>query len=395
MHNPILKHMRALAAFLPALVIVQPLAAQREGSWELSAGGGVMILDRDLLAYLATGNATNRFTSSTDPGRVAPAVALRLGYNFGNHFGFSLGTSWATGSGVHYLTPLAALTYTVNLNANTSPFLTAGMQFTRISGENGRLTHPTWGAHAGAGVRSMLSEKVALRLEGRYGPEHYAELPGHKTAYTGIVTLGLSVFMGGPPADADADGVPDKNDKCPNTPAGSPVDRSGCPPRPCPVCSTGVAAAQPTPPPPPPMMTQPLPRCEHGVAPMGAEVDGNGCLVLKGTLVLEQVHFEFDKSTLTPTATPILDRVAESMLAHPNAYFEIAGHTDSVGTFAYNVALSQRRAAAVRDYLIGRGVAAERMTAVGYGEGLPIAPNATVEGRALNRRGVELRIKKP
>jgi OOP family OmpA-OmpF porin len=82
------------------------------------------------------------------------------------------------------------------------------------------------------------------------------------------------------------------------------------------------------------------------------------------------------------------------MLAHPG-YFEIAGHTDSVGTFAYNYLLSARRARAVREYLVQQGVPGYRMTAVGYGEGLPIAPNATVEGRALNRRGVELRVKKP
>jgi outer membrane protein OmpA-like peptidoglycan-associated protein len=117
--------------------------------------------------------------------------------------------------------------------------------------------------------------------------------------------------------------------------------------------------------------------------------------VLRDTLLLERVHFDFDKSDITPTAVPILDRVAESMMAHPEAFFEIAGHTDSVGTFAYNFLLSARRAAAVRDYLIKQGVPAYKMTAVGYGEGFPIAPNATVEGRALNRRGIELRIKRP
>ena len=117
--------------------------------------------------------------------------------------------------------------------------------------------------------------------------------------------------------------------------------------------------------------------------------------MLRDTLLLEGVHFAFDNSDLTPTARAILDRVAESMLAHPEVYFEIAGHTDSVGTFAYNYLLSARRARVVRDYLIQPGVPGYRMTAVGYGEWLPIAPNATVVGRALNRRGVEVRAKKP
>ena len=151
MRNPILKSLLTLAAFLPVLTMPQPLAAQREGSWEFSGSGGVVILDRALLDLLASGSATSRFTNRSDPGRIAPAAVARLGYNFTNHLGFGLGSGWATGSGVTYLTPFAAVTYTPNLNATTSPFLTTGMQFTRISGNNGRLTHPTWGAHLGVG----------------------------------------------------------------------------------------------------------------------------------------------------------------------------------------------------------------------------------------------------
>jgi OOP family OmpA-OmpF porin len=146
-----------------------------------------------------------------------------------------------------------------------------------------------------------------------------------------------------------------------------------------------------TPPPPPPVPH----KCEHGIAPKGFKTDPFGCLILRDTLLLEDVHFDFDKSEITPTAVPILDRVGESMMAYPELYFEIAGHTDSVGTFAYNFLLSARRARAVRDYFIQRGVPASRMTAVGWGEGYPIAPNATVEGRALNRRGVQIIVKKP
>jgi len=293
-----------------------------------------------------------------------PAAALRLGYNFNNNVGFSIGTAGAIGSGVKYLTPFAALTYTVNLNATTSPFITGGTQFTRITG-NGRVTHPTWGAHAGLGVRHMVSENLALRLEGRMAFEHY-EQPGKRTAYNTIATLGISYFTEGRRA---------------------PVAMAAAP---CPQCARArVDTLWRTPPPPPPH------KCENGIAPAGAKVDAYGCLVLGDTLLLEQVHFDFDKSDLTPTAKPILDRVAESMQAHPEAFFEIAGHTDSVGTFAYNFLLSARRAAAVRDYLISRGVSPGRMTAVGYGMGFPIAPNATVEGRALNRRGVQIRVLKP
>lgn len=367
MRDRILKSVRTLAAVLPMLALAQPMAAQSEGrnrddSWEWSAGAGVWYTDGALKGYLGSkGFGTN----PSNPGRLAPALAVRVGYNVTEHWGFSIGTSGAKASGITYVTPFAAATYTANLNARFSPFLTLGTQFTRITG-NGRKTHPTWGTHLGIGFRNMLSPNFALRVEGRMAMEHYAELPAAKTAYNSIATIGFSYFGAGRRA---APGV-----------------------MPCPACQAQrvrVDTLWRTPPPPPPR------KCEHGVAPAGAPVDQYGCLIFRDTLLLEGVHFDFDKSEITPTARPILDRVAESMLAYPEAFFEVAGHTDSVGTFAYNFLLSARRAAAVRDYLIRQGVPAWKMTAVGYGEGFPIAPNATVEGRALNRRGIELRIRRP
>jgi len=360
MRDQILKSVRTVAAVLPMLALAQPVAAQREGSWEFSVGGGAMYLDGGFGAFLGS----RGFANSANPSRLAPAAEARLGYDFNNNFGFSIGTAGATGSGVKYLTPFAAVTYTVNLSARTSPFLAVGSQFTRVTG-NGRVTHPTWGAHAGVGIRQMISGNLALRLEGRMGIEHYEELPGRKTVYNSFATLGISYFTAGHRALAAA--------------------------APCPVCARARVDT---------VRIQALPplvphRCEHGILPAGAQTDQFGCLVLRDTLLLEGVHFDFDKSVITPTAVQILDRVAESMLAHPEVYFEIAGHTDSVGTFAYNYLLSARRARAVRDYLIQHGVPASRMTAVGYGEWLPIAPNATVEGRALNRRGIELHVKRP
>ena len=102
--------------------------------------------------------------------------------------------------------------------------------------------------------------------------------------------------------------------------------------------------------------------------------------------VLHGVTFDFDSARLTPNARTILRNVAERLAYHHKTEVEISGHTDSVGSRAYNQRLSERRAEAVRDYLIELGVDAERLTAVGFGPEQPIASNDTEEGREVNRR---------
>lgn len=98
------------------------------------------------------------------------------------------------------------------------------------------------------------------------------------------------------------------------------------------------------------------------------------------------VFFESNKAILQTSSYPELDRAAALMNANPTMEVEIAGYSDSKGTDAYNKDLSQRRAAAVKDYIIKQGVSASRLIAIGYGEASPIATNDTEEGRAENRR---------
>jgi outer membrane protein OmpA-like peptidoglycan-associated protein len=148
---------------------------------------------------------------------------------------------------------------------------------------------------------------------------------------------------GCPDPDNDGDGVLDAADKCPDTPKGVKVDASGCP----------------------------------------------TVQEIKAALVLEGVTFATNSAVISPNAGKVLDQVAESLLAWPNVNAEISGHTDSSGNDAANKKLSQARADSVRQYLISKGVAESRLTAVGYGEEKPIADNKTAEGKQLNRR-VEL-----
>ena len=213
----------------------------------------------------------------------------------------------------------------------------------------------------------------------------------------------------GCPKDTDGDGVPDGGDKCPDTPKGATVDGEGCPkdtdgdgvldgidkcektPKGATVDATGC-----------PKDTDGdgvfdgIDKCAD--TPKGSKVDAAGCPPPKApplftsekkSLVLEGVSFEYNKAELTPDSLAILDKVALSLRDWPEVKVEIGGHTDSRGSETYNQKLSEKRAAAVLDYLGSKGVDAMRMTSKGYGESKPIADNAAEEGRAKNRR-VEL-----
>jgi len=125
----------------------------------------------------------------------------------------------------------------------------------------------------------------------------------------------------------------------------------------------------------------------RGCGPAAAKAAPKEVIVLKG------INFAFDSSALTPESKKILDedqRISR-LMGEPNIRVEVAGHTDSVGSEAYNQKLSERRAQAVVDYLVARGVDPKRLKAVGYGKDKPMASNATDAGRAENRR-VELQI---
>lgn len=103
-------------------------------------------------------------------------------------------------------------------------------------------------------------------------------------------------------------------------------------------------------------------------------------------LRLFTVYFDFDKSSLTPEAKAILAENARTLLAHPDMRIRIEGHCDERGTVEYNLALGERRALSVRNYLVNYGVAPERMTIISYGKERPVDPRHTPEAWAKNRR---------
>jgi len=120
--------------------------------------------------------------------------------------------------------------------------------------------------------------------------------------------------------------------------------------------------------------------------PKGAKVDERGCWVIGDVL------FDFDKAVINTEAYLLLDDVVTVLKNNPEVKVQVQGHTDNFGTAAYNKRLSEKRAAAVKQYLVGKGVNAKRLCTAGYGFSKPAASNATEEGRAKNRR-VEFKVK--
>ena len=103
------------------------------------------------------------------------------------------------------------------------------------------------------------------------------------------------------------------------------------------------------------------------------------------------VTFALNSAQLNPKFDPVLDKVAATLVEYNQTMIQVAGHTDSTGSHAYNMKLSEERAMSVKNYLAGRGVPAKRMVTVGAGPDYPVASNDTPEGRAENRR-VEITI---
>jgi OOP family OmpA-OmpF porin len=129
--------------------------------------------------------------------------------------------------------------------------------------------------------------------------------------------------------------------------------------------------APPPPPPPPPSPPPPPP-------PPAPE-----------KIILRGVHFDFDKANIRPQDAAVLEEAAETLKAHPNVTVNVNGYCDAIGSFRYNLRLSERRAEAVVRYLVDHGVPENRLIPHGYGKTHFVATNRTREGRAQNRR-VEL-----
>ncbi|XZF13253.1 OmpA family protein [Chitinophagaceae bacterium MMS25-I14] len=183
------------------------------------------------------------------------------------------------------------------------------------------------------------------------------------------LVAGKAEFNGCP--DSDGDGIPDQKDKCPYVAGQSQYD--GCPPP----DRDGDG------------FTDDVDKC-----PDQYSKTNNGCPEIKQEIIRQvekaakAIFFETGKSTIKKVSYKQLDAVVKVLKNEPALFADIEGHTDNVGSDAINMELSQKRAEAVRDYFVSKGISSDRLTAQGYGKTMPIATNETATGRAANRRTV-------
>ncbi|POA17130.1 hypothetical protein C1886_23455 [Pseudomonas sp. FW300-N1A1] len=173
-------------------------------------------------------------------------------------------------------------------------------------------------------------------------------------AALGLLTGGLICYA--QDGDDDEDGVFDRRDHCPDTPASTPVDNRGCP----------------------------IPQYPASVKPVEAPQDEVITLSDQGNVL-----FASGSTELTPAANEQLMALMGKLKKADVASIKVVGHTDSQGADAYNQGLSEMRASSVAAFLLEQGLAPDKVTSLGVGESQPVADNATEEGRAKNRR-VEL-----
>jgi len=279
--------------------------------------------------------------------------------------------------------------YSFDKVGKITPFAKAGLGYEFVSSERKNYNEDGLVLDAGAGLKVPFAPSWAFKAEALYlakvSSAHNGNADNNLIAMVGLTYSFGATAKAAPQeevvveevvaepviiavaaeVDTDGDGVYDKLDKCPNTPAGSTVGADGCP-----ISMDddhdGVLNAKDI--------------CPN--TPAGEAVNSDGCPV-KVTL---DINFNNNSAVVLPSSNARLDKYADFLKAHTNYSAKIVGYTDSRGSESYNKKLSQRRATAVMKALIARGVTPNQLSASGMGEANPVADNATAEGRAQNRR---------
>ncbi len=352
------------AALLGGLAVAQAASAQDfDDRWYLTGATGFNFQDSD------RGTKDAPFVSVGLGKFISPVWSLDFDLNYQNpNMDANQDLNWS-----QYGASLDLRRHFVTEGRGWNPYMLMGLGYQKSEEEfdaspspnsPGQREDGNFAAKVGVGLQTTFDKAVAVRAELAYRADFddqsynspNEDMFGDLLASVGVVIpLGPKAVAAPAPApapapvapscadlDDDGDGVNNCDDKCPNSQPGQTIGPDGCP------------------------------------VPISIDLKG--------------VNFDYDKSTLRPDAVSILGEAAEILKRYPDLRVEVAGHTDSKGTDAYNQKLSERRATAVYDYLTSQGVAASRLTGpIGYGESRPIAPNTNAdgsdnpEGRAKNR----------
>lgn len=186
--------------------------------------------------------------------------------------------------------------------------------------------------------------------------------------------------------DKDKDGIADKDDKCPEE--AGPASNNGCPekkpePEPAPTPKVETTPA-------PKAEVAPAPKVESVPVPKAESVPGPKLnpapKVARDTIEVQSVRFKLNSTQLTAESIERLEKAIAFMKENKDYTLLLSGHTDNIGSAAYNLELSKRRAIAVKNYLVGKGVSESRIKTQGFGLKYPMSTNETEEGRFENRR---------
>ncbi|NGP53390.1 OmpA family protein [Thioalkalivibrio sp. XN8] len=367
-------------AVAAALCLTIPATALAEkGDWLLRAGAS-SVQPKDDNLVLGPGV----ILQVDDDDRFTFDVTYMIRDNWGiellasdtwNH-GFTVPGAGISGV-VEHLPPTLSLQYHFLPEARIRPYVGAGLNYTIFSNETsnaGSLNlRGSFGPAVQAGVDIGITRNIFVNGVVRWiDIDSDASLGGADIGTIEIDPIIYGVHLG------YRFGRPE--------PVAAPVARAAEPPPPAP------APPPPPPPPPPPAdsdgdgVPDSIDRCP--TTPMGARVDSYGC----SCDFTMSLAFEFGSATLSAADKAMLDEIIPTLRDLTFIRGVIAGHTDSVGPEAYNQQLSERRAQAVKDYLVANGVPAQEFRVVGYGESMPVATNDTAEGRAMNRRVVLERV---
>ena len=271
-----------------------------------------------------------------------PISQVEFGYDRSDNVDYKAGRTDNTDFNRYY----ANLVKEYKVTPEAALYALVGLGYEDVSNEQ-LQNRDSMFAQYGGGVKYWVTDSFALKAEVRHA------IKAHGGDNNMFYSLGFTVPFGAKsapvavvkpepkpapvvvkaPVDSDGDGVYDDKDKCPNTPKGTVVDADGCP-----------------------------------------------------KIIRLHVQFDFDKSTVKPAFMPEIQKVADFMKQNPGYNVVLEGHTDSKGSDAYNMKLSDQRAKAVAKALSTLGVAGAKVTTEAYGESKPVATNDTEAGRTENRR---------